>query len=351
MDTKVNLESLLFSYYIKYDRLLPMVSTALADIQGDTVDIYVDIYDMLKPVYTKEVYADKQFLIVSSIINLAAHLRGYFRTRHRLYTRIYLVYGESISDSHTIYYPSFRDDSFRNTVNYLKNNEFIKSQLQLLQILCGYIPDVYYIARKSDFSVFAFDNINKNVSTPAIVLTKSVYAYQIPAFLPQAKVFRPKKTMDGDVSFVVSKPYVYGNLYNKIKDEHTLDRLSKINPSLCSLMITLTGLPSYNMRSLFNVRTSSKMILDTIESGRMLNDYSSDITTIYNSIAGLNQKIDLSKFVFRFKAADIISQHMLYNSTIEAKDITWHVNFNDPKTVRDINNKYFIDNPLDLNNL
>ena len=35
----------------------------------------------------------------------------------------------------------------------------------------------------------------------------------------------------------------------------------------------------------------------------------------------------------------------------ESKDISWLINLNDPDTVKDINNKYFIDNPLDLNAL
>lgn len=350
-DNKVNLESLLLSYYIRYDRLMPMASLALGDIIGDTIDVYVDIYDYLKPIYVKNIYAVKKFLIVSSLINLAAHIRAYFRTRHRLYTRIYLVYGECITDSHKLFYPSFGDDSFKETMNYTKNNEFIKSQLQLLQILCGYIPDVYYIYRVSDFSMFVYDNINKNINIPAIILTKSKYAYQIPALLPQAKIFRPKKFQGNDMSYVISRPYVFGALYNKISDQHTLDRLSKINPSLCSIMMTLTGLPSHKVNNLFNVKMASKILYDAIESGKIINDYNSDINYLYNNISGLNTKIDEVTFNYRFNAIDLIYQHRIYNSTAEARDISWQINLNDPKTVQDINNKYFIDNPLDLNSL
>lgn len=350
-DYKVNLESLLLSYYIRYDRLLNMTMVSLADMQGDTVDVYIDLYDYLKPIYTKNIYANKRFLVVSSIINLAAHIRGFFRTRHRLYTRIYLVYGESITDQHKVFYPSFGDDSFRQTMNYQKNDEFIKSQLQLLKILCGYIPDVYYIERKSNFSMFTFDNIYKNPALPAVIFTKSRYAYQIPAMLPNAKIFRPKKTKDGDASYIVSKPYIYGNIYNKIIDKDTLNTLSRINPELCSIMLSLTGLPSYGVNSIFNVRTASKMLYNTIEQGRILNEYSSDIDYIYNNISGIEKKIDPVTFKNRFNAIDLLYQHRIYNSTAEARDISWQINLDDPKTVQDINNKYFVDNPLDLNSL
>ena len=199
--------------------------------------------------------------------------------------------------------------------------------------------------------MFTFDNIYKNPALPAVIFTKSKYAYQIPAMLPNAKIFRPKKTKDGDASYIVSKPYIYGNIYNKIIDKDTLNTLSRINPELCSIMLSLTGLPSYGVNSIFNVRTASKMLYNTIEQGRILNEYSSDIDYIYNNISGIEKKIDPVTFKNRFNAIDLLYQHRIYNSTAEARDISWQINLDDPKTVQDINNRYFVDNPLDLNSL
>ena len=54
---------------------------------------------------------------------------------------------------------------------------------------------------------------------------------------------------------------------------------------------------------------------------------------------------------YRFNTVDLIVQSKIYDSTIEANDMQWYINLKDPKTVKDINNKYFADNPLDLNNL
>ena len=351
-DYKINLESLLLSYYIKYDRLLPMVERSLGDSHCDVIDVYIDLYDLLKPIYTTDIYANSKFLIVSSIINLAAHMRGYFRTRHRIYARIYLVYGESISDQHKVFCPSFGDDSFRQTINYQKNNEFIKSQLKLLQILCGYISDIYYVPKAANFSMFTYDNIMRNdPSIPVIILSKSKYVYQIPALLQQVKIFRPKKSQGNDISYIISKPYIFGNLYSKISNQQTLDNLSKINPSLCSLMMAITGLSSYGVHSLMNVTSASRVIYNAIYNNRIINDYNSDIEYVYSNIPELQAKIDPISFRNRFNAIDLVYQHRIYNSTPEARDITWLINLNDPKTVKDINNKYFINNPLDLNSL
>lgn len=350
-DARVNLESLLLSYYIRYDRLFPLCNNALSDINTNTIDIYVDLYDMLKPIYTRDIYANKKFLIVSSIINLAAHLRGYFWSRHRLNTRIFLVYGESITMQHKQFYPTFGDDKFRETINFPSNDKFIHDQLEMVKILCGYIYDVYYVPKKSSFSMFVLDNIVKNISVPSIIITKSKYAYQIPALINSTRIFRPKKSNGEDISYTISKAYIYPNFFNKITSKDTIDRLSQINPSLLSLMMALTGLPSYNVATLINVSTATKMVIDAIESNRIANDHNADIDFVYNALNGIDKYIDPITFKYRFSAIDLLAQHRIYNSTPEAIDVSWMVNFNDPETMRSINNKYFIDNPLDLNNL
>lgn len=356
-DGKINLESLLLSYYIKYNRLDGMVFTSgvtnpnIPDVNHKMIDVYIDIYDYLKPIYTKEIYANKKFLIVSSLINLAAHIRSYFSRKHGLYTRIFLVYGESLTDQHKVFWPSFGDDDFRQTLNYEKNNSFIKSQLQLLQIICAYIPEVYYVNRQSNFSMFVFDNVMKNINNISIIITKSKYAYQIPALLSNVKLFRPKKYQGEDTSYVISKPYVYGNLYRNINSDDTLKMLLQISPNLCSVMMSLTGLSSYKVRNLLNVKTAIKMLYNAICNSKIINDYNSDIDYLYNALDGLNEKIDPTSFKSRFNAIDLVYQHRIYNSTIEARDITWLIDLNDPETIRSINNKYFIDNPLDLNSL
>lgn len=350
-DFKINLESLLLAYYIKYDRLFILTNNSLANINSNSVDIYIDLYDMLKPIYTREVYANKKYLVVSSIINLAAHLRGYFWTRHRLNTRIFLVYGEALTLQHKQFYPSFGDEKFKETINYEKNNDFIHSQLELVKILSAYIYDVYYVPKVSDFTMFTYDNILKNPTIPAIIISKSKYAYQIPALIQDARIFRPKKSNGEDISYIISKPYVYPSFFNKITAKNNLDRLARINPSLLSLMMALTGLSGYNLHTLLNVNNATKMVDDAISSGRIINDYNSDIDFVYKALNGIDKFIDPTLFKYRFNAVDLVTQHRIYNSTAEARDISWFINLNDPNTVRDINNRYFVDNPLDLNSL
>lgn len=346
----INLENLLLSYYIKYDKLFTLCNISLLNINSDFVDIYIDLYDMLKPIYTRNIYANKKYLIVSSIINLAAHMRNYFWTRHRLNTRIFLIYGACTTISHKQFCPSFGDDKFRETVDYQKNNIFINSQLKLVKILCAYINDVYFVSKAADFSVLAYDNIVNNLMAPAIVITKSKYAYQIPALLNNAVIFRPKKYNGEDISYSVTKSNVYSKFFSKASS-NTIESMQNIDPSLLSVIIAMNGLPKYNMNSVININTVIKMLNEAISNNKIINYYNNDIDFVYNNLNGINKFMDNMSFKYRFNAVDIITQHRIYNSTAEARDSSWIINLNDPNTVKDINNKYFIDNPLDLNSL
>ena len=66
-----------------------------------------------------------------------------------------------------------------------------------------------------------------------------------------------------------------------------------------------------------------------------------DLRSIINSL----------EFINRFKGLDLIYQHLIYINTAESMDNSWYINLEDVNTFQNINNKYFIDNPLDLNNL
>ena len=170
-DYKVDLESLLYSYYVKYNRMDAIIHEC--NFNGDKLDIYIDLYDMLKPMYLKNVYANKSFIIVSSTINLAAHLRHYFWSRYNVMTRIYFVYGEDITLNHKQFYGSFGDEKYKDNLNFDKNNSIIKSQLDLLKILVAYIAGVYLVKKISNSAMFIYDNILKNQDIPALIISKN----------------------------------------------------------------------------------------------------------------------------------------------------------------------------------
>lgn len=354
-DTKIRLESILLGYYIKYDRLRELVEYSFAEIESDHVDIYIDLYDMLKGIYGREIYSDKQFVIVSTIINLAAHYRSFFWSRYRVTTRIFLVYGACTLDSHKQFVPTFGDDSFRETLGYANTSNIVRGQLDMIKILCAYINEVYYVERNSNFALFVYDTIKANTQypkIPSIVITKSKYSYQIPALCHEAVLFRPKKSNKEDVSYPIRHDEVIMQNYNKIKTNLTLAKLQMINPELLSVMMTMTGLPGYNVKSICNVSAAARMLYDATHGiKRMQNGYNADPMYIYDCLDGIEAMCDSTTFTFRFNAIDLGYQYKLYMTSPEQIDSSWFINLNDPRAMQDINNKYFANNPLYLDSL
>ena len=354
-DTRQNLESILYGYYIKYTKMKELVDEAFANTPSSNfIDVYVDIYDMLKTIYSKDIYANKQYIIVSSVINLAAHIRQYFRKYHGMWTRIYLVYADNSVNNQEQFVHGFRNDDYTTTINYDRNNELILSQLELVKILAAYIEDVYYIRKLSMFPMFVYDNIINNAGVPAIILTKNNYAYQIPALIPNVSVFRPRKHFSQnseDTSFAVYGNNILYKYYSKLTNSKTLEYLRYINPQHLSLLMTLTGNNKFNLPSVMNSTIAIRIIYEAITANKLINSHMADANYIYLSLPDVSKYIDITSFKCRYNACDIIYQHLLYKQMPESLDYSWKVNFKDPATVQDINNRYFVDNPLDLNSL
>ena len=352
-DYKANIESILLGYYIKYINLEELTANTIVVSEfanSDNIDIYIDLYDMLKNLYSIDIYSNKQFIIVSSVINLVAHMREFYWSRYRVNSRIYLVYGSEESNNHKQFYLNFGESKIKEKRNYDKINSVVQSQLDMIKILCAYIYNVYYVRKSTDFCMFTYDNICKNASTPSVILTKSKYAYQIPALCKNAFLLRPKKIKGQDVSFAITSSNVLFAYCNKINSDNTLLRLKDINPKLLSLIISLNGLPSKKLLTMVNITTAIGRVYKAITENKIINGYNTDINFVYNQLE-LFSTIDQDNFRLRFNAVDLVFQHRLYCNMFESKDISWLIDLRDPDTVRNINNKYFTDNPLDLNAL
>ena len=72
---------------------------------------------------------------------------------------------------------------------------------------------------------------------------------------------------------------------------------------------------------------------------------------MYDAMSALHLKIDKTSFLNRWRCIDVIYQHMMYNTLAESQDNSWLINLRDPNGVKEVNDKYFIKNPLDLNRL
>lgn len=347
------IDQLINSNYIRYDRLATITNSAFAGSDADTINLYVDLYSILKVLYKNDVYkVESPTSITSCIINLVSHYRAFYRTRYNVESNIYLIYSKNCPYVNKQFYIGYNS---KNELTFNTNKsveEMIEYNLNILDILCPYIPDVYFIKSEYETGVIIYDLICKNQATnnnPNIILTKDKYNYQL-CSMDNVVIFRPRKKDNEDISYFINKhTLLYTYLTERKLNTSNLDKT--IMPDLLSLIMTMSSVPERNIKNMININTSINIISKLISKNKIINGRSVDLDYLYDAISSESKNSKLNKNIFdnRFKAIDIIYQHMIYyNTNDRLLNDNKLINLYDPENLKYINNEYFKDNPLDL---
>lgn len=365
--TKISPEQILYGYFIKYHKLKELTLQEFSNTpnaNAEKVNIYIDLYDMLYSLYTNKVDIQDSTAITASIINLVGHLRGYFRRTHRVETKIYLIYGSTNSNiQERLIFGGYNRKGIEIISQNPAINKSISEVFGQLEILCKYIQEVYFIkVNEFETSVVIFDRILKeeaiDPSIPNIIITKALYAYQIPAYTVNSRIYRPLKSKGQDESFVVNKynclfAYFFNRGSNVELTEELDNIMRKLNPELISLLMTLAGIRTRGVKPILNITSSLRELEKMVESHTIINGYNSNIDypiNAYRMHATLIE--DKAEIMSRFKGIDLRLQHVAFMQSIYYQSIDQSIiDLIDDEGFKFISGKYFANNPLDLNNL
>lgn len=367
MINKISPEQVLYGYFIKYHKLKELTLQEFGNTpnaNAEKVNIYIDLYDMLYSLYTNKVDIQDSVSISASIINLIAHLRGYFRRTHRVETKIYLIYGATNSSiQERLIFGGYNRKGNEIISQNPAINKSITEVFGQLEILCKYIQEVYFI-RVNEFetSVVIFDRILKEEAAdptiPNIIITKALYAYQIPAYTINSRIYRPFKSKGQDESFIVNKNNcIFEYFFNRGSNVELTEELStimkKLNPELISLLMTLAGIRTRGVKPILNITSALRELDKMVESHSIINGYNSNIDYPINAYRMHPTLIeDKAEIIGRFKGIDLRLQHMIFIQSIYYKTIDqFIIDLIDDEGFKFIAGKYFTNNPLDLNNL
>lgn len=353
------IDLIIYGNYMKYTSMKNLTEKAFEGSDANEVNIYIDMYQIALELY-RDARVENYSIVTSSMINLCAHIRGYYRSRHRVETKIFIVYSTNTSRSTTQFYQEY-NKSYRERVAVNKLiDDMIKSNVDLLKTICPYLPDIYFISGTFEPGIIIYDIICKQEllgnHSPNIIFSKSVYNYQVPALRGDTVIFRNKKSKDNDATercrLVTNQNVLYEYITETRPTVNYVNRIGDLSGELLSLVIALTNMPSRNITTLFNIASAFNMIYDAIRNGRIINAYNSDIHYVYEQLNSIKPfPVDITTFSNRFKCVDLRYQLMIYMDSAESKDNSYLLDLYDNNTVKAINNEYFKTNPLDLNRL
>ena len=357
MSDNISAEQILFANYIKYDRLSEMVEETFKGSSANCINIFIAVYSMIRNVYLNDSFLNgEKLLLLSSLINLCAHMRYFFRNRYKVESKIFLVYSNNTPEYNKKMWFRYNVNHENTAKASFSSTDYhpIKISLNALDMITPYLPDIYFLQSDFESGVVIYDAICYNEAhgnaNPNIVLSTDSYLYQIVTMANQTYIFRPKKLHSKDLSYVVSRENLMETLFvtRKVK---LIPEIYNLNAGLYSLLLTLSRCPERSIKAFLNLPEATKLIYSGVSEHKILNDYNSNTRNIWNSLnrSSFNDKFTFDLFDRRFKVIDLFSQYLVYiNSNHEKIKL---IDLIDPNTVKDINNNYYKKYPLDLNRL
>lgn len=354
---------LVYNNFMKRIVLEQLTVKAFANTEAgksNTINIYIDMYKMLMDLYEPGLEVQHMNIITSTVINLCAHIRSYYLERKGVYSKIFLVYSDISAAYYKTFCPHYNISNENKIASNQRMTDVINHNLDLLGILCPYLPDIYFIKGIYEPSVIILDLIYKeeldgNMS-PNLVFTRDDTAMQLPACHPNTTIFLDSKRTG--ISYISNTPlaisaYLYKTGRKKLlTSQAVINRIQTISPCLLSLIISLSNLPSRNIISIYDINKAINIVGSAVARGSILNGYSASPDLLYDGLfVGSECKVTKDTFSFRFKAIDLLSAHAEYMFTPFAKDTSYKIDLDDGDGVRAINNEYFRENPIDLNRL
>lgn len=341
----INPMVLCYGLAIRYDRLKLLVMDAFKKYyNAESINIFIDTYEIFKGLYKPDYLEGNNLDLCSGIINLAAHYKQFFK-QYCKDIKIYIIHSDNVPSRNIELYPRYN----RKMVHLLQNKSYAVNNIEpmnldVLDLLCKYIEDVYIIHSNYESAVVMYDIISKDKDDRVnLIISKDSYTKQLSAICPKTVIFRPYKTKGVDLSYYTNED----NLFNTIMYERGVEQrdFSKISPQLFSLLFALNGFRSRNISVSYNIQTAMKLVKNAIDNNIILNSYNSIIDW-----DAIQFKEDSNLIKRKYECLDVLTQHSIFVNDIESnyklEDLY------DPKALQSINDTYFTsNNQLNLNAL
>lgn len=345
---KLEVERLINTNLVKYETLVPIVNECFATSNATHLNLYVDLYSVLKILYSNmDLDLGRYNVLASTIINIGAHYRHFFRTRYKTEVSVYFIYGKNIPYINNQFYRGYNKKAIDSYVAKKSVNKYIDESIDTIGLIIDYLPDMYLLKTDFETSVLIYDLMCRTDienKKGHLVLSKDPYTFQLVAMKPDTVILRTKRD---NQSFGVDMRSI---MYHYLTLRKSPITTTFLDPGMLTLLETLTNFPERNVKSLLNTRTAIKILEDLVKGSYIINGYNSaSLMDIYSHESISSKITNPDIFTNRFKALDVQFQHLVYLESPECLTIPSRlINKDDPVSVRSVNDYYFKDCPIDI---
>lgn len=341
---RVPIEYILYGQFIKYNKLEEIVNKEFDNSPVRFVNIFIDAYQMLLPIY-KFYKVENDLSVTSCLINMAIHYRSFFK-RYGVDSNVFILYSPTMSSNNRRFCGEYNSSNIKKMMNNNAVYQIVNNNLSLMGTIIPYIPYIYFKIGTVETTVMAYDIISHlPQEIPCIFVTSSQYAFQLPSICKNTLLFFRKKNKDEDLSYSVNCGNTLSYFISETRN-HMID-IGSIDQSWVNGFMTLSGIPKRDIKSLCTYKQSLKILNEISSSYKVI-----EPEILYDVIfKTTTRNIDYSTIVNRFNCIDLIYQYKMYQTLPESKDVSYLKKYVDMNALNDINEKYFKYNPISLDRL
>lgn len=355
MDRYKNIGIAAGSYLLKWNEMNQHVHMhPLRFNPGDNVNVFINFeciirnLSLIRSLPDVLTYCKKELVIdlESSVLNLMAHYKGYFK-KEKCNPKIYMYYTDlGFEHQQMEVYNKYYRSYYKN--KYLQNSQFnLMGELLMdviipeIELITSYIPDCYFVKSSTfDGSVIPIIIANESPGYKNVIISGDVF--------DTLYLFNPNFMV-----MYIKRRYQYFNLCSEInatvqsivKNESPFD-LTIFNSELYyRLLLSIKGSKIRNIKSAkgFGYGKFMKLLEDGLKHDLVLRDFES-----LDSIIQLFPEKYRSDVKDAFMCTSIETQYGLINDTDVESIKAQLVDKVDVASVEALNNKRFLDFPINL---
>lgn len=267
---------------VNYQKMRELIDDSF--IKGNEINMYINMNSILEYFYTpsnidamNSLSKFENILIVPEFINIMAHYRHYFFSRFGVKTRFFVYYlNKPVKYRDENYCKKLLEKQDTTLVRTGLMNDIIKTNISMINTICRYLKDIYFIESNGiDHSLipyFIMKRLNKKEKQRHIVMTHDYFDYQL-LNIKNSIIL----SAAGSKSRIYTKEQIYDKKLSKLK----YVMMNDMSPKLFSLILSLSGDKGRDIVKLnYGFGKAIKKIDQLLDSGLILNDYNYDMENL-----------------------------------------------------------------------
>ena len=354
------IEQLMLSNFVRYNTLQELINYTMRNSNADTLNIFIDLYSLFKPLYSvdKLKYSNKSYHdITAFVLNMICHYRYFFKYIG-VKTRFFIIFGLNCPNTNVKILPGY-NSKFINDISTKKDtSNLIIDNLEMLDLLCTYIPDVYFFnigrceVSSMIYNIMDKSKYHQSKSNESMVITKDILPLQLVSIFDM-RILRPSKKNNVDESFIVDNENLWSITFNQYRKTNMVVN-SNLSNKLFSNFLAMTRVPERSMYSVLDIRKAYSILLDCKNMRLIEEDKTYSQNTINNIFGAVrpDSNINTSAIDLRWKCINPEFQCKYVLSTESPSNVNPILRYvEDNRALVDILNRYFERNHIDLNRL